>query len=320
MIVRRARIRLTLLFVAMFALVLGVFSTVFYVAFSFVLQPDFDIGPELTNAQVADAAYAAAIAQIGASLLIANAVAVLVVGVAAWVLARRILEPIRDAHLRQQRFVADASHETLNPLAAIKSMSSASLEGARSPDELRQALRSIDESVDRLIRLTGDLLVLARSNDPLAPTQAERADLSVIASETLEIAGPARATQVVRVTLEPDLPVMVDPAEIARVTRNLFENAVRYGGDEAVIELRTWSTDDSVALDVSDDGPGIAAADVERIFEPFYRADNQARDQAGTGLGLAIARDLARRNGGELVASSSPGTGARFRLTLPRLH
>jgi signal transduction histidine kinase len=318
--IRRARIRLTAIFIATFAVVLGVFSVVFYVAFSFVLQPDFDITPELTNAQVADAAYAAAIGRIGASLIIANAVAVLVVGIVSWVLAKRALEPIREAHLRQQRFVADASHETRNPLAAIKTTASAALDGERSAADLREALVAVDEAVDRLIRLTGDLLTLARSNDPLAPTSRERADLSVIVNEALEVAGPSRPGQRVDVSLEPDLPVTVDAAEIERVVRNLYENAVRYSGEDGAISLRTWADDDSACLDVVDDGPGIAAADLSRIFEPFYRSEGQARDRSGTGLGLAIARDLADRNGGALSVSSRPGSGATFRLTLPRLR
>ncbi len=318
MIVRRARIRLTLLYVAMFAVVLVVFSVVFYVAFALVLQPDIDVDPVLTNAQAAEAAYAAAIERIGLSLLVADAVAVVIVGVVAWILARRTLEPIRDAHLRQQRFVADASHETRNPLAAIKVTTSTALEGDRPPAELRAALVVIDQSVDRLIRLTGDLLVLARSNDPLAPTARDRSDLSVIATEAIE--GFTRPYgEPVRANLKPDLPVMVDPADIDRIVHNLLDNAARHGGDVGEIRLATWETDGAAVLEVADDGPGITASDLPRIFDPFYRSGEQPRDKNGTGLGLAIARDLARRNGGELSVSSAPGKGATFRLTLPRL-
>jgi signal transduction histidine kinase len=316
--VRRARIRLTLLYITMFAVVLGVFSLVFYAAFAFVLQPDFDIDPDLTNVQAANAAYSAAIERIGLSLIVADIVAVLIVGLAAWVLARRTLEPIRDAHLRQQRFVADASHETRNPLTAIKTTTSAALAGDRSPADLREALEIVDDAVDRLIRLTGDLLMLARSNDPLAPVVRDLTDLSVIATEALE--GVTRPEGAPRIgsTLEPDLPVEVDPSEIERIVRNLLDNAIRYGGEHATIALRTWRADGEACLEVADDGPGIAAADLPKVFDPFYRSGALARDRDGTGLGLAIARDLARRNGGQLTVVSTPGAGATFRLTLPR--
>ena len=319
MIVRRARIRLTLLFSAVFATVLVAFSVIFYVGFAIVLQPDFDVDPELTSQQAAEAAYDLAIGRIGISLLVADAVAVVIVALVAWVLARRTLEPIREAHLRQQRFVADASHETRNPLAAIKATTGAALDGDRSPEQLRTALESVDATADRLIRLTGDLLVLARTNDPLAPAERIPSDLSVIVSEALD-AGPSgpRRPPVER-QLEPDLPVSVDPGEIDRIVRNLVDNAVRYGGSRGPIVVRTWHHDGTVHLEVRDQGPGIAGTELERIFDPFYRAGDKRRDREGVGLGLSIARDLAERNRGQLTVTSSPGSGAAFRLSLPRL-
>ena len=320
MIVRRARVRLTLLFSAVFATVLIAFSVIFYVAFAIVLQPDFDIDPELTSQQAAEAAYAVAIGRIGMSLLVADAVAVVVVGLVAWVLARRTLEPIREAHLRQQRFVADASHETRNPLAAIKATTGAALGGARSPEQLRLALESVDATADRLIRLTGDLLVLARTNDPLAPVNRIPSDLSVIVSEALDAGPSGSMPPTVERQLEPDLPVDVDPGEIDRIVRNLVDNAVHYAGSGGPIVVRTWHHDGLVNVEVRDHGPGIAGTDLERIFDPFYRAGGQGRDRQGVGLGLAIARDLAERNGGQLTVASSLGSGAAFRLSLPRLR
>lgn len=320
MIVRRARVRLTALFIVVFATVLVTFSVVFYVAFATVLQPDFDVAPELTNQQAAEAAYATAIERIGISLLIADGIAVLVVSVIAWLLARRTLDPIREAHQRQQRFVADASHEILNPLAAIKATTGAALSGTRTPEELRVALDTVDTSVDRLTRLTADLLVLARTNDPLAPSTRVPSDLSVIVSEALIDRATGDGHAVVDRELEPDLPVAVDPTEIERIVRNLVDNAVRYGGPNGRVLVRTSRRDGDVALEVRDDGPGIAAGDQERIFEPFYRTEGDARDRDGAGLGLAIATDLAERNGGRLSVTSSPGDGSTFRLTLPRLR
>jgi len=318
MIVRRARVRLTLLFIAVFAIVLVAFSVVFYAAFTTVLQPDFDIDPVLTNVQAAQAAYSTAMERIAISLVAADVVAILLVGVVAWLLARRTLEPVREAHQRQQRFVADASHETRNPLAVIKATTGTALSGDRTPEELRVALESVDGAVDRLIRITGDLLVLARTNDPLAPSDRIPSDLSVIVSEALvdRLAGNGHA--VIERELEPDLPVVVDPDQIERIVRNLVDNAVRYGGSSGNVTVRTWRRDGEATVEVRDQGPGIPAADLERIFEPFYRVAGPARDRSGTGLGLSIASDLAERNGGRLTVTSSPGHGSAFRLSLPR--
>jgi hypothetical protein len=143
---RRARWRLTLLYIALFAIALGLFAAVFYAGFATVLAPDFDLGPELTNAQVAEAAYQATIERIGAALAIAWVIAVALVSVAAWVLAARTLRPIREAHLQQRRFVADASHEVRTPLAAIRATAEEATSHAGSPDELRAALARIADS------------------------------------------------------------------------------------------------------------------------------------------------------------------------------
>ena len=316
--VRRARIRLTAVYIALFAAVLVTFSVVFYAAFALVLQPDFDIDPELTNQQAAEAAYNAAIDRIGASLLTADLVAILLVGIVAWLLARRTLEPLHEAHVRQQRFVADASHETRNPLAAIKATTGAALSGDRTPDQLRSALETVDASVDRLIHLTGDLLLLARTNDPLAASERVPSDLSVIVSEALADQRPPAEDLRIERQLDPDLPITADPSEIERIVRNLVDNAVRYGGGGGCVAVTTSRSDGEAVLEVRDEGPGIAAADLERIFDPFYRVAGTAHDRDGSGLGLAIARDLAVRNGGRLTVSSSPGKGASFRLILPR--
>jgi signal transduction histidine kinase len=319
--VRRARIRLTLLFIGLFALVIAVLSVVFYAAFAVVLQPEFDIGAELTNSQVAERAYEATIQQVAVALLIADAVAVVAVAIVAWYLARRTLEPIRDAHLRQQRFVADASHETRNPLAAIKSTAESALSGDRTPAELRAALEAIDTAADRLTRLTGDLLVLAQTNDPLAGKRREAVDLSVVVAEAvegLEPDGPEKTT--IQLRLEPGITVAVDPDEIGRIARNLVENAIRYGGPGVTVTIQTRLSDGDAALEVFDDGPGIGAADLARIFEPFYRVTGTTYERTGVGLGLAIARDLAQRNDGRLSVTSTPGSGSVFRLTLNRLR
>jgi len=318
---RRARVRLTILYIGLILLVLGLFSIVFYVGFVNVLAPTFDLDPELTNRQAAEAAYQATVARIGLALLAADVLMVGLVAVAAWVLAGRTLRPIREAHDRQRRFVADASHEMRTPLAAIRSSAEGALATARTPDELRRALVVGATSAQRLTRITTDLLLLARS-DQVAIDRNDPFDLSVVVAETVEAfaAGHPDLPRA-RLSLGADLRVSADPAEIGRIVENLLDNAVRYGGGPIARPawISTKSVDREAVVEVRDEGPGIAAADLERIFEPFHRVHSEADTPDGSGLGLAIARSLAERNGGRLTATSRPGSGSTFLLSLPRL-
>lgn len=321
MMFRRARIRLTALYIALFALVLGVFSIAFYLGYVTILAPAFDIGPELTTEAFAQAAYQVTVERIGLALIVGNIVVVALVGIAAWVLAARTLKPIDETYARQRRFVADASHEMRTPLAAMRSSAESALAAAASEDELRAALATVASSAERLTRITNDLLMLARSEE-LPNRRPGPIDLSVVVSETAEtfaLAHPELPRA--RLSLAEDLRVSADSSEVGRIVANLLDNAIRYSGGATAkpVRMATRAADGEAIVEVMDDGPGVGPADLERIFEPFYRVRFDAASPEGNGLGLAIARSLAQRNGARLIAESPPGTGATFRLTLPRI-
>jgi two-component system phosphate regulon sensor histidine kinase PhoR len=99
-----------------------------------------------------------------------------------------------------------------------------------------------------------------------------------------------------------------------------LDNALRYGGADVRVRVSTSARDREVAVEVADDGPGIAESDHDRVFQPFHRVRADALAPVGTGLGLAICSELARRNRGRLTLNSRPGAGATFTLVLPRLR
>jgi signal transduction histidine kinase len=316
---RRARVRLTLLYIGLTIVALGLFSLVFYGGFATVLAPTLDLDADLTSEQVAEAARLATLERIGLALLVADILVVVLIAIVAWAVAGRTLRPIREAHARQRRFVADASHEMRTPLAAIRSSAEAALASAQTPEALRRALEVDASAAERLTRITNDLLLLARS-DEITSTPHGPFDLSVVVAETVEAFAEAHGDLPrAQLSLAADLRVSADPTEISRIIENLLDNAIRYGGGPAAAPPRisTRSVDRQAVVEVSDDGPGIAAADLEQIFEPFRRVHSEAGTPDGSGLGLTIARSLAERNGGRLTASSVPGSGSTFRLSLP---
>ncbi len=316
----RARRRLTLLYIGLFALVLGIFTVAFVAALAVTLAPAFDIAPELTNEQAAEQAYRLTIERIGLALVIGDVVVLAFVGVAAWVLAARTLDPIREVHERQRRFVADASHEMRSPLAAIRSTADAALSGPGDAARTREALEVVQRESERLTRISSDLLLLARSDDGQLLPRMEQFDLSVLVADAVEDHHNAQSGQNASVQLQPDIPVRSDPEEVKRVVLNLLDNAYRYGGDRVHVAVRTRATEREAIVEVADTGPGIAQADMERIFEPFYRVRSDVSAPSGSGLGLAIAASLARASGGRLTVDSRIGQGSTFRLSLPRFR
>jgi signal transduction histidine kinase len=113
--------------------------------------------------------------------------------------------------------------------------------------------------------------------------------------------------------------VPADSGRIGQVLVNVIDNAIRYSPEGGEVVVRVRPADAEVVIEVADEGAGIAAADLERIFERFYKGDRaRSRGRGGTGLGLAIARHIAGRHGGRMWAESEPGMGARLFLALPR--
>ncbi len=315
----RARRRLAIRYLVLFTIVLVAFSLVFLAVLAAVLQPAFDIAPEVSNEEAARIAYGQTVQRIALALVLADVAVLAIIGAAGYYLADRTLRPIRAAHDRQRRFVADASHEMRGPLTAIQSTAEAALRSKPDAAARQAALQTILDEAAGLGRLTTDLLVLARTEEGVLAAVLEPVDLSVVVAEEVDRFRTAFVGRPpsVELTLGEDLVVRADGSGVARIIGNLLDNAVRHGRDP--IEIRTYGEDRFAVAEVTDHGAGIAVADSERIFEPFYRVRADASAPPGSGLGLAIAAELAHRYEGRLTVASRAGSGARFRLAIPRL-
>ena len=221
----------------------------------------------------------------------------------------RMLDRLQASSVRQREFVSDASHELRSPVAAIRTELEVALREPSSADWALVASNALAEN-ERLERLVDDLLTLARLDEGRVPA-AEDVDLDDVAREEAARLRDPRLTVDVRAT-----PVRGNREQLARVIRNLLENASRYADDR--IALSVASSDGLAVVTVADDGPGIPAADRERVFERFTRLDEaRARSGGGVGLGLALVRAIAEAHGGAAsVAGNVPG--ARVEVRLPR--
>jgi two-component system phosphate regulon sensor histidine kinase PhoR len=237
------------------------------------------------------------------------------------VLVLHNITALRHADQVRRDFVANVSHELRTPLTAIRGAVEALLDAPPTPDESRRFLTIISRHGLRMERLVRDLLRLARLD--AGQESIARADcrLEPLAAGVLRDMQEQldQRRQAVRATFPPEAAVVAgDPAKLHDVLRNLMENASNYSPEGATIEVSSSRSGSMIDLLVADRGPGIPDADLDRVFERFYRVDrSRARDPGGTGLGLSIVRHLVALHGGTVSAANRDGGGAVFTVRLP---
>jgi signal transduction histidine kinase len=245
------------------------------------------------------------------AFLIGAPVAVLLISGLGYLLAGLAVAPVAAALEREREFVGDASHELRTPLAILKTEIELAGHEGRSAEELRGALRSAGEEVDRLSRLAEDLLVLARSDQGKLALRRERVDLKVLLERVRQrFARQAKRAGRELVVDAPATGVDLDPLRLEQALGNLVDNALRHGAGE--VRLSARRNGERAVFEVSDDGAGFPPEFGGRAFERFTRAD-EGRTGGGAGLGLAIARAIAEAHGGEATASNGdPATIVRI--------
>jgi two-component system, OmpR family, sensor kinase len=228
-----------------------------------------------------------------------------------------MLDRLHEALDRERRFVDEASHELRTPLGVLKAEVDLALKEPRTRDELLAALGSIAQETERLRRLTQDLLVLARSDRGRLPVHREEVDVSrIVERVAAEFEERARAGAVgVRVS-GTNVRARVDGDRVRQAVENLVDNAIRHAGGGGTVEVRVSLDDDRLRVDVRDSGPGFPGDLLDRVFEPFARADDD-REVDGAGLGLAIVRAVAEAHGGSAAARNEADGGASVTLDLP---
>lgn len=232
------------------------------------------------------------------------------------------LTRLRQLEGVRQEFVANVSHELRTPLSLIKSAAETLIDGGKDdPAVTARFLEIIDKHANRLTLLLDDLLLLARLDSGRVELNLQSVELRQAAQEALDDAALlARARGVALVNEIPTgLAARADPDRLRQVFANLIDNAIKYGRANGTVTVRGRAASGvQVELAVRDDGPGIPAEAIARVFERFYRADKaRSREQGGTGLGLAIVKNVVQAHGGDVRVESAPGQGAEFCIVLP---
>lgn len=232
------------------------------------------------------------------------------------------LTRLRELEDTRREFVANVSHELRTPLSLIKGYVETMIDGARNDADLSlKFLNIIDKHTDRLTFLIEDLLTISKLEMGRAFVNIHPEPLRELVDrvcQDLEGRAEERGVSLV-IEIDEELEPPMDADRMQQVFFNLIENAIKYGSEKGQVKISAQlENENSVLIQVEDDGPGIPEESIERVFERFYRVDRaRSRELGGTGLGLAIVKHIVQSHGGATWLESEPGNGCRFKIRLP---
>jgi len=235
---------------------------------------------------------------------------------------QRQIQQLEQLSRLQRRFTSDVSHELRTPLTTIR-MASEVLYTRRAdfPPQVARSAELLQAELDRFEGLLADLLEISRYDAGVARLEAEDIDLRSVVARVVEsqrVLAARQGSEIVTHVPDELVPVEIDSRRVERILRNLIGNALDYGEGRPVV-VTVAADDAAAAVTVRDHGVGLRPGEVGLVFNRFWRGDpSRSRLTGGTGLGLAISLEDARLHGGWLQAWGDRGSGAQFRLTLPR--
>jgi two-component system phosphate regulon sensor histidine kinase PhoR len=229
---------------------------------------------------------------------------------------------LRRLESLRRDFVANVSHELRTPVAAVRSAAETLRRAIETrPEAAGEFIEIIERNAERLHRLVEDLLDLSRIEAREFRLNLETVDVRSIAGHVTSLLQPnaERRRMHIRIDVpEEARPVRADRRALEQVLSNLVDNAVKYGREQGTVIVRAESQASTVRILVEDDGPGVEAQHLPRLFERFYRVDaGRSRELGGTGLGLSIVKHLVEAMGGSVAVVSAPGKGSSFSFMLP---
>ncbi|MGE5329329.1 MAG: sensor histidine kinase [Deltaproteobacteria bacterium] len=219
----------------------------------------------------------------------------------------------------RREFIANVSHDLRTPLTSINGFVQGMIDGLIKPENYPKYLAIMKEEINRLIKLTGDILEIAKIQGgaiKLNIVDVKTVDVINEIIRSLEITAHQKQVQIVS-ECPVEFYVKADSDRLKQILSNLITNAVKYSGEGSQVRISVKQEDDFIKFAVRDNGQGIPEEDLAHVFDKFYRGDRTRQNDGGTGLGLNIAKSLVELHGGKIWVESKRGEGTSFYLTIP---
>jgi len=236
------------------------------------------------------------------------------------IILNHMIQRLEQAFQHSRRFMADASHELRTPLTVLRGELETFVQEPNLAPEMRERLGSALEEVVRLVNIVEGLFAISRLDAGEAQAELVKFDLGKLASSTTDQMSLLGEDKNIKITCAAanDVWVEGDRARMKQVVVNLLDNAIKYTPQGGAVGLNVRTHDGKALLEVTDNGMGIPAESLPRVFERFYRVDEaRSRELGGAGLGLSIVRSICAAHHGRVEAASTPGHGSTFRVELP---
>jgi two-component system, OmpR family, sensor kinase len=225
---------------------------------------------------------------------------------------------LEAAFAQQQQFTSDAAHELRTPVSVMLTQTQTALTREREAADYKQTVESCERAAQRMRKLIESLLALARLDAGQEILKRLRFDFSKTIADCTELVKPIAEERGVKIYSElAPLEITGDSERLAQVVTNLLTNAIQYNNSGGEVRVQLETETGLAVLKISDTGRGIAAEDLPRVFERFYRADSSRTGAGNSGLGLAISKAIVEAHGGTIEAASAVGQGAVFTVRLP---
>lgn len=318
-IFQKARIKLTIYYVAIMMAILALFSSVLIYTVELKIRQGFRdriIVTEVEGDPVQNTSD-----DIEMLIYLVDGILLIIIGFSSYFLAGKTLKPIKEALDSQKKFSADASHDLRTPLAIMMTESEVALQNKNPKvEELQSTIGSNLEEAKKMSKLVTDLLLISRGEQENSLNNFITTDLHSFTEKIVEKF--TRQAKDKNLTLEiseyKKADILLEPSMFERAISNILQNAINYT-KEGGIKVEIKEDSKNIILSIADTGVGIASADLPFVFDRFYKAEHSRNDKSGSGLGLSIAKQIIKKHKGDIFVESTVGTGTVVTVKIVKL-